>query len=57
VPPFTLCGPPRIKTYGTVTVPFREAESVEHFWRGVRPLKPKTSAPIQNSRVNGARTA
>ena len=57
VPPFTLCGPARIKIYGSVTVPFREAGSVEQFRRGVRPLKPKTTAPLQDSKVNGSETA
>jgi acetyltransferase-like isoleucine patch superfamily enzyme len=57
VPPFTLCGPPRIKIYGTVTVPFREAQSVEHFWRGVRPFKPKIRAPLQYPESNGSEPA
>jgi serine acetyltransferase len=46
VPAFTLCGPPRIKTYGTVTVPFREADTVEEFWRSVRPIKGASSVPV-----------
>jgi serine acetyltransferase len=39
IPPFTLCGPPRIKIYGSITVPFREAETIEQFRRGIRPIK------------------
>jgi hypothetical protein len=38
VPPFTLCGPPRIKVYGSITVPFREAETFEQFRRGLRSI-------------------
>jgi acetyltransferase-like isoleucine patch superfamily enzyme len=41
VPAFTLCGPPRIKTYGTVTSTFREAKTIEEFWRGVRRINVK----------------
>jgi acetyltransferase-like isoleucine patch superfamily enzyme len=43
IPPFTLCGPPRIKAYGRVTVPFREAETFEQFRRGVQPIRPKSN--------------
>jgi len=41
VPALTLCGPPRIKVYGTVTVPWRKADTLEEFWRGVRPIRAK----------------
>jgi acetyltransferase-like isoleucine patch superfamily enzyme len=41
IPAFTLCGPPRIKTYGTVGVPFREAKTIGEFWRSVRPIEAK----------------
>jgi serine acetyltransferase len=42
IPAFTLCGPPRIKMYGRVTVPFREAETFDQFRRGVQPIRDKT---------------
>jgi serine acetyltransferase len=41
VPAFTLCGPPRIKVYGTITVPYPEAQTFEQFKRGVRPIRAK----------------
>jgi acetyltransferase-like isoleucine patch superfamily enzyme len=41
IPPHTLCGPPRIKTYGYVTVPFTMNTAYEQFRRGLRPMKPK----------------
>jgi acetyltransferase-like isoleucine patch superfamily enzyme len=41
IPAFTLCGPPRIKTYATIRVPFREAGSFEEFWGSVQPIRAK----------------
>jgi acyl-[acyl carrier protein]--UDP-N-acetylglucosamine O-acyltransferase len=38
IAPYTLCGPPRIQTYGQVTVPFLEAVNIEEFRRGLRPI-------------------
>lgn len=49
IPPFTLCGPPRLQVFGKVEVPFRVAATIEEFKRGLRPLRSKspglTSAP------------
>jgi acetyltransferase-like isoleucine patch superfamily enzyme len=39
IPPYTLCGPPRVKMFAKVTVPFLEASSSEDFRRGLRPLR------------------
>jgi acetyltransferase-like isoleucine patch superfamily enzyme len=41
IPPRTLCGAPRIKIFGKVTVPFTFDTTYEHFKRGVEPLRPK----------------
>jgi len=41
IPPYTLCGAPRIKAFGTVTVPVIVAVTYEEFRRGVRPLRVK----------------
>jgi serine acetyltransferase len=41
VPPFTLCGPPRVKIYGKVTIPYREAKTLQEFRCAVRPIKAK----------------
>jgi len=43
VPAFTLCGPPRIKVYGQVTVPFREAATFDQFRRGIHPVRAKNN--------------
>lgn len=48
IPPFTLCGPPRIQVYGRVTVPFRVAATLEEFRRGLRPIR-KATGPGKNS--------
>ena len=40
IPPYTLCGMPRIKAFGTVTVPFTLGMTYEEFRRGVKPLRP-----------------
>ena len=39
IPRYTLCGPPRIKAYGKVTVPIAMASTYEEFRRGLRPIK------------------
>jgi carbonic anhydrase/acetyltransferase-like protein (isoleucine patch superfamily) len=39
IPPYTLCGGPRIKAFGKVTVPFTLGTTYEEFRRGVRPLR------------------
>jgi len=47
IPPYTLCGPPRIQVFGTVTVPFPDAETFNEFRRGLMPIRAgnKTNAP------------
>lgn len=42
IPPFTLCGPPRVQVYGKVGVPFRMATTLEEFRRGLRPIRSKS---------------
>jgi len=50
IPPFTLCGPPRIQTFGKVDIPFRAAATIEEFRRGVRPLRRGAELdPAENS--------
>jgi acyl-[acyl carrier protein]--UDP-N-acetylglucosamine O-acyltransferase len=41
IPPYTLCGAPRIKAFGRITVPFTLATTYEEFRRGVEPIRPK----------------
>jgi len=41
IPARTLCGAPRIKTFGIVTVPFRVATTLDEFRRGVKPMRAK----------------
>jgi len=41
IPPYTICGAPRIKTFGKVTVPFRVATTLEEFTRGLKPMRPE----------------
>jgi acetyltransferase-like isoleucine patch superfamily enzyme len=41
IPPHTLCGPPRIKTFGNVTVPFTLTTTYEQFRRGLQPIRHK----------------
>jgi len=45
IPAFTLCGPPRVKVFGKVTVPYRTATTMDEFRRGVQPLRAKTRQP------------
>ena len=47
VPPFTLCGPSRVKTVATVTVPFTLDTSYQEFLRGLRPLRNPSSTPAK----------
>jgi UDP-3-O-[3-hydroxymyristoyl] glucosamine N-acyltransferase len=42
IPPYTLCGAPRIKAFGKVTVPFTMDTTYEEFKRGVTPMRAKT---------------
>jgi acetyltransferase-like isoleucine patch superfamily enzyme len=41
IPPYTLCGPPRIKAFGKVTVPFTWGTTYEEFRRGLEPMRAK----------------
>jgi len=38
IPPYTLCGMPRIKTFGKITVPFTFDTKQEEFTRGLKPM-------------------
>jgi acetyltransferase-like isoleucine patch superfamily enzyme len=49
VPAFTLCGAPRIKVYGSITVPYREAQTMEQFRRGIRPTSAKNGEHLAES--------
>lgn len=48
IPPYTLCGPPRIQMFGQVTVPFLEAATIEEFRRGLRPLEANHEKPTSS---------
>lgn len=39
IPPYTLCGPPRITAFGRVTVPFTMDTAYEEFRRGLQPIR------------------
>jgi hypothetical protein len=41
IPPFTLCGAPRIKAFGKMAGPFTMDTTYEEFRRGVEPLRAK----------------
>jgi len=41
IPPYTLCGAPRIKAFGRVTVPFTLDVTYEEFRRGLEPMRAK----------------
>jgi len=41
IPPYTLCGAPRIKAFGKVTKPFSVAHTYEEFRRGLEPMRAK----------------
>ena len=45
IPPYTLCGAPRIKAYGKVTVPYLATKTHEEFTRGVKPIKATINRP------------
>ncbi|MGA3006711.1 MAG: acyltransferase [Opitutaceae bacterium] len=45
VPPFTLCGSPRVRALATITVPFTLQTSYQDFIRGLRPLRKQDAAP------------
>ena len=51
IPPHMLCGPPRIKVYGSVDIPFRSAATFEEFKRGIVPLRSRSK--FAASRRNG----
>jgi len=55
IPPYTLCGPPRIQTFGKIDIPFRSAATLEQFRRGVKPLG-REAKPLSedNSSKGGA---
>ena len=48
IPPFTLCGSPRVKALATVTVPFTLETSYQEFLRGLRPLR-NASSPVPDN--------
>jgi len=39
IPPYTLCGMPRIKAFGKITVPFTFDMEQEEFMRGLKPMR------------------
>jgi len=41
IPPYTLCGMPRIKAFGKITVPFTFDTEQEEFTRGLKPMRAK----------------
>jgi len=41
IPPYTLCGMPRIKAFAKITVPFTPNEVQEEFRRGLKPMRAK----------------
>jgi len=41
IPPYTLCGPPRIKAFAKITVPFVLQTTYEEFRRGLEPMRAK----------------
>lgn len=41
IPPHTLCGAPRIKAFGKITVPFTLDTTYEKFRRGLEPMRAK----------------
>jgi len=40
IPPFTICGAPRLRAFGRLTAPFRAAASYEEFRRSMLPMTP-----------------
>jgi len=43
IPPYTLCGAPRIKTFGQITVPFTLDVSYREFMSGLKPMSAQES--------------
>jgi hypothetical protein len=41
IPPYTLCGAPRIKAFARVTVPLTMDQDYQKFKRGLRPIGPE----------------
>lgn len=50
IPPYTLCGTPRIKAFARVTVPLTKDQDYETFKRGLRPLRPETGKQAPSSK-------
>jgi acetyltransferase-like isoleucine patch superfamily enzyme len=43
IPPYTICGAPRMRAFGRLTAPFRAAATYEEFRRSMLPMRaPKT---------------
>ena len=49
IPPFTLCGGPRVQVFATVTVPFTLETSHESFVRGLKPIRKMNQAENSDS--------
>jgi UDP-3-O-[3-hydroxymyristoyl] glucosamine N-acyltransferase len=47
IAPFTLCGAPRIRAFGRVTIPFRHVETYEEFRRAVEPMRAKNGRGVR----------
>jgi len=43
IPPFTLCGSPRVRALANITVPFTLEVSYNEFLRGLRPLRQQSA--------------
>ena len=48
IPPFILCGSPRVRSLATITVTFTLDVSYQDFLRGLRPLRPAGAPPPAN---------
>lgn len=53
IPPYILCGPPRIQQFGKVTVPFRTANTIEEFRRGLKPASARIKNRVSGNRFDG----
>lgn len=51
IPPYTLCGPPRIQMFAKVTVPFLDVDTLEEFRRGLRPLGARNQQKDSDSKI------
>jgi carbonic anhydrase/acetyltransferase-like protein (isoleucine patch superfamily) len=49
IPPYTLCGGPRIKAVGRVTVPFGLDVTYDEFRRGLQPLRTANKNAVKGS--------